>query len=107
MSPRDEANRRPDLRRRHLGDALLSFEYRPVRRHDARSGGGERRNQTAHERFALGSPIRRIRSRMDERKQQREGTISESGSGNQRAPDRNRRRTPARNDALAGRWTFG
>src|SRR6185503_12821915 len=101
MPARDEAHRRPAVRRRDLRNALFDLQHGPVRGHDAWTTRRQRRNEAAHAGFACRDSIRRFRARLDEGSQKWPAALSATRRTGARTSDRARGRTFARYDAVA------
>src|ERR1700739_1407677 len=101
MLPRDEVNRRPDLRRRTGPHALLDLEHRRIRRPDPRRKGSGRRGPPGDERSARSHPGRHLRPRVDRREQKGRKELCRPARAREAAPDRKSRRAVARHDVVA------
>src|SRR5256712_4397678 len=104
---RAQADRGPDVSRRHEVHAVLDQRHRGVRRLHPRPQGhnaGSSRGDAAHPRR---HPVRQLRARVDCREPQRGSPVPGAAPGRRGASDRAGGRQAARDDAVDGRGQSG
>src|SRR5881296_3640844 len=104
---RAEADRGPDVSRRHEVHAVFDQRHRRVRRLHPRPQGhnaGSSRGDAAHPRR---HPVRQLRARVDRREPQRGPPVRGAAQGRRGASDRAGGRQAARDDAVDGRGESG
>ncbi|CAO5229445.1 hypothetical protein FAGKG844_120113 [Frankia sp. AgKG'84/4] len=100
MPARAQAHRRPDVRGRHLADALLDLRHRRVRRCHPRATGHHPGRQGGDAQDPGGDPGRHVRPRVGRGGRQRPRDVQQARRGGQAAPDRAGRCPPAAADVL-------
>ncbi|MBC7802547.1 MAG: phosphatidylserine decarboxylase [Candidatus Parcubacteria bacterium] len=100
MPARTQADRRPDVRGRHRHHELLDLEQRRVRGVRERTEDHRRGHAPAHEGDPRPHPVGRVRQGIRAREPRRAAHAAVAPPADRRAPDREGRRAPARNDAL-------